>query len=529
MFRTNRPNPVSTSTAHRRARHAAAALRRAAAHMLESLEPRQFLSVTASAANGVLTVTGDDNANAITVSRNAAGTLFVNGGAVPITGTPATVTTIQSIRANGLGGNDTLLLDDTNGALPQATLFGGAGNDTLTGGSGADVLSGDDGNDSLLGKAGNDTLHGGAGNDTLLGNTGTDQAFGDAGDDLMIWNPGEGSDLNEGGDGTDTALVNGGDVAEAYAATAVGNRILLQRTSPGPFSIDIGTSEKVVLNMLGGDDTFTGGAGLASLAAFTVDGGAGNDTILGTDGNDTLLGGDGNDLVDGNGGADVGILGDGNDTFVWDPGDGSDVVEGQAGADTMLFNGSDASENVDLSATRHGHLLFTRSPGNITMDTNDLETVQFNALGGVDNITVHDLRYTDVTQVDLSLSSSAGAGDKATDTITVEGTRHRDHVTVTGAPGGVSVTGLAATVDIRGAEPTDTLAIDTQNGNDVVDASNLAAGAISFSADGGNGRDLLIGSPGDDTLLGGNGRDILIGNAGTDHLDGGPGHDLVLQ
>jgi Ca2+-binding RTX toxin-like protein len=498
--------------------------------MLESLEPRQFLSVTASAGNGVLSIGGDDNANAITVSRNAAGDLFVNNGAVPIIGTPATVTTIQSIVISGRGGNDTITLDETGGPLPAATLSGGDGNDTLTGGAGADVLNGDDGNDSLLGKAGNDTLHGGAGNDTLLGNTGTDQAFGDAGDDLMIWNPGEGSDLNEGGDGIDTALVNGGDVAETYTASAAnGNRILLQRTSPGPFSVDIGTSEHVVLNMAGGDDTFTGGVGLANLAAFTVDGGAGNDTILGTDGNDLLTGGDGNDLIDGNAGADTALLGAGDDVFRWDPGDGSDVIDGQAGADTMLFNGAAADETVDLSATRHGHLLFTRSPGNIVMDTDDVETVQFNALGGADNITVHDLRYTDVTQVDLSLLSPTNTGDNATDTVTVEGTRHRDHVTVTGAPGGVSVTGLSAVVNIRGAEPTDTLTVNTLNGNDTVNASNLQPGAIAFTADGGNGRDLLIGSPGDDTLLGGTGRDILIGNAGTDHLDGGPGHDRVFQ
>ncbi|HEY7034373.1 MAG TPA: calcium-binding protein, partial [Thermomicrobiales bacterium] len=406
MHRSNRLEPSSRSATHRRARRAPAALRRAVDNTLEPLESRQFLSVTAFAGNGVLSVAGDDNANVITVSRNAAGTLLVNNGAVPIIGTPATVTTIQSIVISGRGGNDSLLLDETGGALPRATLSGGAGNDTLTGGSGADVLNGDDGNDSLLGKAGDDTLHGGGGNDTLLGNTGTDQAFGDAGNDLMIWNPGEGSDVNEGGDGTDTALVNGGDVAEAYSATGVGKRILLQRTSPGPFSVDIGTSEKVVLNMAGGDDTFTGAVGLAALASFTVDGGAGNDTILGTDGNDLLTGGDGNDLIDGNGGADTALMGAGDDVFRWDPGDGSDIIDGQTGADTMLFNGANVDENVDLSAARHGHLRFTRSPGNVVMDTNDVETVQFNALGGADHITIHDLRYTDVTQVALSLVSS---------------------------------------------------------------------------------------------------------------------------
>ena len=44
------------------------------------------------------------------------------------------------------------------------------------------------------------------------------------------------------------------------------------------------------------------------------------------------------------------FLGAGDDSFVWDPGDGSDVVEGQAGSDTMVFNGANVSEHIDLSA-----------------------------------------------------------------------------------------------------------------------------------------------------------------------------------
>ena len=54
-----------------------------------------------------------------------------------------------------------------------------------------------------------------------------------------------------------------------------------------------------------------------------------------------MTGGQGNDFAD---------LGDGNDTFVWNPGDGSDVVEGGAGTDTLVFNGSNANENIDISA-----------------------------------------------------------------------------------------------------------------------------------------------------------------------------------
>jgi Ca2+-binding RTX toxin-like protein len=111
------------------------------------------MAITASfdPGSGVLTVLGDALDNTITISRNAAGTILVNGGAVPILGGTATVANTSLIAGFGLGGNDTIMLDESNGALPRANLFGGAGNDVLTGGSGGDQLFGQSGNDTLLG------------------------------------------------------------------------------------------------------------------------------------------------------------------------------------------------------------------------------------------------------------------------------------------------------------------------------------------------------------------------------------------
>jgi Ca2+-binding RTX toxin-like protein len=499
--------------------------RRAGRNLLELLEPRRLYAVTASSAGGVLTVLGDNNSNAITVSRDAAGNLRVNNGAVPIAGSPATVGTIRLINVSAADGNDTVTLDEANGALPTASLSGGNGNDTLTAGSGDDILDGGSGNDVLLGKGGADTLHGGTGNDVLTGGTGTDSVLGDAGNDRMIWNNGDGTDTNDGGDGFDTTEINGGNVSENFRADAIDGRVLFQRTTAQIFAVDIGSTERVVLNANGGDDTFTGGTGLAALSTFIINGGAGNDTLNGTDGNDTLSGGDGRDFIDGNAGADVGLLGSGDDTFQWDPGDGSDTVEGQTGNDLMLFNGAGANENVDISARGGGRVLFFRDPGKITMDLNDVEAVQFNALGGADTITVHNLAGTDVKQVNLDLTPGMGADDQR-DSVIVEGTNGDDIITVSGD---VSVTGLAASVNLRGAAPTDRLTVRGRDGSDVIVASALDAGVIGFIADGGKDDDLLIGSAGNDTLLGGEGDDFLIGGPGTDQLDGGPGHDIVIQ
>src|SRR3954454_22801226 len=79
---------------------------------LEALDDRILLSVTASfsAATGVLTVMGDAQDNSIAVSRNAAGSIVVNGDGNVVTvqgGTPTTANTRQ-IQMFGQDGNDTL-------------------------------------------------------------------------------------------------------------------------------------------------------------------------------------------------------------------------------------------------------------------------------------------------------------------------------------------------------------------------------------------------------------------------------------
>src|SRR3954471_17451732 len=500
-------------------------------NFIDKLENRRLFAVTASfsPAAGLLTVFGDALNNNITVSRDAAGKILVNGGAVAVAGGTATVANTSLIQVFGQGGNDAIALSETNGALPRANLFGGADNDTLTGGSGGDQLFGQTGNDTLLGKGGADGLFGGADNDTLTGGDGDDQAFGQGGTDRMIWNPGDDTDLNEGGDGTDTVEVNGGNGAEQFTATANGTRVRFDRVTPAPFSLDIGTSENLTLNANGGDDSFSAGNGLATLIHITADGGTGNDTLNGSDGADTLLGGDGNDFVDGNRGNDTALLGAGDDTFQWDPGDGSDTVEGQAGVDTMAFNGANIAEHMSVSANGT-RVRFTRDVGAITMDLKDLESIIVKTLGGADDLDVNDLSGTGVTDVVADLAAPGGADDGQPDTVTTNATNGADVVSVLGADTSTAVSGLAARVVVSGGVAgSDRLVVKALAGDDVVDASGLKASAMLLTEDGGEGDDILIGGAGDDTLLGGEGDDVLDGGPGADTIDGGPGDDVVFD
>ena len=101
------------------------------------------------------------------------GSIPLSGAGVP-QGDPATVQALINadlVLLEGGASPQALLLSLTSDG--NDVLDGGAGNDALYGGSGNDMLLGGDGNDFLAGGAGNDSLDGGAGNDTLVG----DQAF----------------------------------------------------------------------------------------------------------------------------------------------------------------------------------------------------------------------------------------------------------------------------------------------------------------------------------------------------------------
>jgi len=498
----------------------------AAGLLAASAVPANAAVVSSFSANtGTLSVFGDSLDNQITVSRDAAGRILVNGGAVAVTGGTPTVANTTQIQVFGQGGNDVIALSEVNGALPKANLFGGAGNDVLTGGSGADQLFGQAGNDTLLGKGGVDFLFGGTENDTLIGGDADDQVFGESGDDRTVWNPGDDTDLNEGGAGTDTVEVNGGNGAEQFTTTANGARVRFDRVTPAPFSIDIGTSESLVLNANGGDDRFSATGNLAALIKITVDGGAGKDTLLGSNGPDILRGGTEDDFVDGNQGNDTAFLGAGTDAFQWDPGDGSDVVEGQEGTDELQFNGANINERMSVSANGQ-RVRFTRDIGSIVMDLDDVESVVARTLGGADELMTNDLSGTDLTAV----TGDVGGNDGQPDNVVVNATNGDNVIPVAGSAGTATVGGLAASVSITGAVAgSDRVTVKALAGDDVIDASGVSAASALLTLDGGEDDDVLIGGQGADVLLGGPGDDVLIGGGGADVLDGGTGDNVVIQ
>ena len=293
----------------------------------------------------------------------------------------------------------------------------------------------------------------------------------------MIWNPGDDTDLNEGGAGTDTVEVNGGSGAEQFTTTANGTRVRFDRLNPAPFAIDIGTSENLVLNANGGDDCFSATGNLAALIQITVDGGAGNDTLLGSNGADIAARRRRRRLRRRPAGQ--------RRRPSWAPATTrSSGIPATAATSSRARTAPTRCSSTAATPTRTstspptaGASCSSATSPTSTMDLDDVETVDVQALGGADTIVVNDLSGTDVTEV----NDRPGRPRRRRRRPARQ--RHRQrHQRRRRRPGGrqcasVSVLGLAAQVTSTGAErANDRLTVNALAGDDVVDASGLAAG-----------------------------------------------------
>jgi Ca2+-binding RTX toxin-like protein len=442
----------------------------------------------------------------------------------------------DSVTVRGTQGNDLFSLVGDSGyvrvARPQASIsiFSNHFTDRLTieAQSGADTMDakslraggiqltmhGGAGADDITGSEGNDTITGGAGNDSVRMN---------AGNDTFVWNPGDDNDVIDGQAGNDTVIFNGSsadDVIDIYgwdtnvAVVGLSAEMNLINVEPA--------KDTLVVNALEGADGVTASTMDAGIVKLTVDGGAGDDVILGSKGADVLQAGTGDDFVYGDQGNDVALLGSGDDLFQWDAGNGSDTVEGQEGSDRIVFYGSDDGETIDVS-TSAGRAIVAWDAATVSSD--DIEALDLRLWGGADSIVLNELTGSDVTGIGLDLGRDHGAADS----VTVRGTQGDDTIGVLGDSGWVYIWGLQAEISIFSNEAADSLTIDALGGADEVNASSLRAGAMQLALHGGDGDDSLTGSEGDDLITGGEGDDILIGGDGLDVLDGGPGDDTETE
>ena len=253
-----------------------------------------------------------------------------------------------------------------NAGAGNDTARGGNANDFLVGGAGNDVLYGLGGNDSFIGGSGDDMIFGGAGRDTAIFNIATDGAdavtLGAGLDTVSLSAAAETSQVRltftsaEVGNGTDS---DSGSLANQDGGLAV--RMQAEDDSGGltgvigrfddegvrfvaatGFTFDVrdlvsGTARGDAFGIVelgtAGRDRIDGSA---DTVAQYINGGAGNDRIIGGASADFLVGGAGDDRLDGGDARDTLLGGSGADTFVFrDFGGDETIADFVSGEDTI--------------------------------------------------------------------------------------------------------------------------------------------------------------------------------------------------
>jgi len=397
----------------------------------------------------------------------------------------------------------------------------------------SEMMVGSRGDDQLNGMEGDDTLYGAAGRDVLTGSQGADTYLFGRGDgqDTVV------ADYGYPTGGADTLRFDAGISMADVAVTRQGGDLFLK--------LKDSTDEVLLQNYFGGymdqfvniafadgwqwtydevkrkvepwDDQLTG-----TDTPEALEGGLGNDTLLGLAGDDFLDGDAGLDHLDGGLGADTMAGGADDDTYIVD--NSADVVIEKIEADSAVSYDTILS-SVSYTAPDNVEALVLTGTSDINATSNntgcDLSgNTGKNYLKGGDSL---DFIFGD----DGFDTLEGGAGDDYyyltdnTDTVIEQAGGGLDQIWAYGD-------GIKMADNVERLYMQSYLA-RTAYGNE---GNNLMAGnnrANTLYGNGGN--DKLFGYSGDDTIYGGLGNDSLYGSIGNDtyHFQRGDGADTVYD
>jgi Ca2+-binding RTX toxin-like protein len=221
----------------------------------------------------------------------------------------------------------------------------------LRGGSGNDVLNSGAGNDTLDGRGGKDVLNGGAGDDTLHFYEDSTWGRRRGSTRTNVGSPdyhGTGERVSITGMRQSQDIFNGGAGNDTLVGTTGADAILLDDRRSGAQQSGPRLSEIEIINAGAGDDVVDLTSTRYSYGNVTIDGGSGNDVLWSSQGNDRLLGGSGNDRMDGGAGKDYLYGGTGNDTLFG--GLMQDILQGGSGDDSLADASPTASSVIDGGA-----------------------------------------------------------------------------------------------------------------------------------------------------------------------------------
>lgn len=262
-------------------------------------------------------------------------------------------------------------------------------------------------------------------------------------------------------------------------------------------------------------DTIEGGDGDDLLV-----GGWGDDTLRGGDGNDVLIGSKGIDALRGGAGEDSVFGGDGNDRFYADMDGANDKYVGGDGVDTIAYQYAHGDGVVQLTTTPEGLGLVNITGaqgenGETSFGSDTIDSIELIAVEAGDGRDVFGIDE----RADLTSYEYLNAGQQPSgtyDTLLLESGN---------ADGSLTPWAKAATIDLSNN------ILSTQNYVLGIPYQTVSLNIYGFeAAKGGNGDDTLIGAnEGQSILDGGGGNDLIkvSGPAAVIHFGVGGGKDLV--
>jgi Ca2+-binding RTX toxin-like protein len=236
----------------------------------------------------------------------------------------------------------------------------------------------------------------------------------------------------------------------------------------------------------------------------------------------------GGDRISGNELADVLVGGGGDDVLEGD--EGNDLILGGAGADTAVYGDEGGDATVTLSLQR---ATVVREPETDTLHS--IEQLRFGA--GADTVRfINTQPGYQAGAIHMTLDGGAQS-DGALDLIDLSGMDGLETGIVIESDGTAfypaTFRNFESLVATKGRDLItlgDTGALSSirhVNGHEGDDEIRLTGTTAGIEADGGAGRDLLVGSAQADILRGGADADRLIGGLGADVIDGGAGIDTA--
>jgi Ca2+-binding RTX toxin-like protein len=470
-------------------------------------------------------------------------------------------------------------------------IVGAGGNDVICGGWGRDRIYGNRGNDTIDGKGGNDAVHGGRGSDEVDGGADRDEVRGDSGNDTVRGGPGDRDDA-DGGPGDDDVAGGRGGFDTVFGG--IGNDridggrgahdIASYRTAGGPIEADLGSGTVVgaederligIEDLLGGsgEDTLAGAAGTAN----RLDGGPGDDRLLGAMRRDQAFGGPGSDDCLGPFAVE--------DSCSVTGGDGTrvELYESIAGSSNLTIAGNDQVDDITIRWDGRGYVV-RRGAGNPVLlgaprsggcgsvaggasCSGEVRSILVALAGGNDSLAIKSS-----VPAEVSVTVNGGPGSdrlragRGADTLYAGDDGEPD--TLAGGDGddalfGVNIlhprrsSGAATLVGgagddlLIGGQPCDDLFHGGRGDNDSASFARVRNAGIVVKAaiagrvfdpdagycggsridgsvekiEGSTGRDVLVGRGGPDVLLGRGGVDVLDGRGGPDRCIGGRGRD----